>query len=151
MFKFKKMKKITVVLFTFFICFNSYTQIKRTSELKPKSCVKKNKKEIPPPPPLPKDFIYIKPHKVNFTKYNLSKRLSFYPFNKATKIMVVSFSTKFSTKADFEVIRDSVFLDSLDLKKEKIESIEPFKIPMKNDSILFDKMDQIKSLLFPKK
>ncbi len=140
------MKKIAIIFITSLIFFNGYAQVKRTNELKAKSSVINKKKEIVPPPPSPNDFIRIKPHKINFTKYNLSKRLSFYPFNKTTKIMVVSFSTKFSRKESYVATIDSVFSDSLHIKKEKIENIKPFKIPMKNEKILFDKMDQIKIL-----
>ena len=141
------MKKAAFIFITFFVCFNGFTQIKKANELKTRASIKKRKNEIPPPPS-PYDVKYIKPHKINFTKYNLTKRLSFYPFNKASKIEIVSFSLNY-VKKDWLAYYDqrAVLIEGDTINREKyIQNGQPFVLPMKNDSILFDKMNQIKIL-----
>jgi hypothetical protein len=76
-----------------------------------------------PSPPLPTNKANLK---ANTTKYTLTQRLAFYPFAKASSVQFVSFG---------------LLMDSTE---RKVES--NYKIPLKNDSIDYTKMDQVKSL-----
>jgi hypothetical protein len=79
------------------------------------------KKKYPPPPPLFTNFV-----RNNTIKYSLQKRISFYPFSKSSQIKIVSFGLQ---------------LDSVQRKEENY-----YKLPMRNDTICFSKLDESKSL-----
>ena len=73
-----------------------------------------------------KEFPSSTPEKINFTKYPLPKRLSLFPFSKATHVKLVSFPEQKDTAN----------------KRGEPE----YGLPILNDTICFQKIDQIKAL-----
>lgn len=78
------------------------------------------------PPPTPFDVEVAQPEKTRFTKFSLSKRLSFFPFNKATQIQLVSFGLKTNGSE----------------RKDQ----QNHGLPITGDTINFRQLDQRKSL-----
>jgi len=75
--------------------------------------------QTPQPPPT-------KTQKIPLTKYTLQQRLSFYPFNKSNQIKLVSFGEQ----QDTQNIRGPI----------------KFGLPILNDTVCFQRLDQIKVL-----
>lgn len=90
-------------------------------------------KETPPPKPMTKKQERIEERNHNCihrNKYNSSKRLTFYPFNKNSKIQFVSFDVKPDTS-------------------NKMDTIIKNSLPIENDTICYKKLDEIITLTKP--
>lgn len=102
---------------------------------------KKQSKRIPPPPPPSlSDFGNIATSRNGTPKYTLKTRLSFYPFNVAKQIKLVSFDK--NTTREVLSITSIVPNDTL----EQIAYIDDYGLPFQDDNIDFTKMVQITAL-----
>jgi hypothetical protein len=81
---------------------------------------------------IPANVIYsqplpsVKPERIEHTKYKIRERLSFYPFNKASKVAIVSFSANIDSSIGSKILH--------------------WGLPVINDTVSIDRLDQMKVL-----
>ncbi len=89
---------------------------------------------LPPPPPGIQDEI-----KLDFTLYDVSKRKSFYPFNRTASIQLVSFEPEMMVGKGYE--RNESSSKSNDLSKTEL-----YRMPIVNDTLVTQKVFQFLEL-----
>ena len=86
------------------------------------------KKRLPPPPPRPpskrEDMLWEKSQKCFYSnKYSITQRSQIYPFNKAVKVMLISFNENHRIPVNNRVMTDSLILERVIINSKQTDSL----------------------------
>ncbi len=93
---------------------------------------------------------YKSPIKTAFTKFNLSKRINLYPFNKSSQIKIISYNLNFDGKIEVAAITSDLLNKKNETNTTNLTYNIPFELPRNNlDSLSLENVTQIKTLTIP--